>query len=136
MKHIFGILTDFFCFSQLFHPITKEVSRIRCEFFVNSANNYLSRNLGKCSVTKVRVPVLACEHQILQTHPFQVDAHDQDKTLPIINDFDNRFTVYQRDDGDLCMTGYEKVSRVVRKREFKCLFIQCSLLLFFSLQKK
>ena len=95
------------------------MARIRCEYFVNASNNYLSRNIGKCSVTKVRVPTLACQHQILETQPFDITGTNQ--SLPIINDFDNRFTVYQRDDSSLCLTGYEKVSHLVRKCMFSIL---------------
>lgn len=35
--------------------------------------------------------------------------------MPIINDFDNRFTVYQQSDNSFCLTGYEKISHIVRK---------------------
>ncbi|KAH7641081.1 hypothetical protein DERF_000816 [Dermatophagoides farinae] len=100
---------------ELLHPITHEVARIRCEYFVNSANNYMSRSVGKCSLTKVRVPSLACEHQLLETEPFNMPGQPIDSLIPIVNDFDNRTTVYQRTDKTLVLTGYEKVSNVVRK---------------------
>lgn len=89
------------------------MARIRCEYFVNSANNYLSRTIGKCSLTKVRVPSFACEHQLLETEPFDITGDG--KPMPIINDFDNRTTIYQRNDKCLVLTGYQRVSNVVRK---------------------
>ncbi|KPM11148.1 pyruvate dehydrogenase phosphatase regulatory subunit, mitochondrial-like protein [Sarcoptes scabiei] len=99
---------------ELLHPITHEIARIKCDYFVNSANNYLSRTIGKCSLTRVRVPSLACEHQILETQPMTI-PNTGDSIMPIINDFDNRFSIYQHDDKRFILTGYEKVSRVVRK---------------------
>ncbi|KAH9399860.1 hypothetical protein TYRP_017428 [Tyrophagus putrescentiae] len=100
---------------ELIHPTTKEVAKIRCEYFVNSANSYLSRNIGKCSTPRVRIPTLACEHQILVTKPFEIPGCNPNELLPIINDFDNRFTVYQQSDGSFSLTGYEKISHIVRK---------------------
>ena len=104
---------------ELIHPLTHETAKIRCEYFVNSANNYLSRNIGKCSNVRVRIPTLACEHQILVTDPYTIQ---HDKPFPILTDFDNRFTLYQQKDNSFCITGYERQSHVVRKRKFFLIF--------------
>lgn len=114
----------------MIHPITNELARIRVEYFVNAANNFLSRNIGKCSPTRVRVPTLACEHQILQTHPFRLPNQSADEVMPIITDFDNRFTAFQRNDHSFCLTGYEKVSRIVRKCRLILCFCCCRTLPF------
>jgi hypothetical protein len=100
---------------ELINCETNELKRIECEYFVNSANNFWTRILGKRSVTKVRAPTLQVINQVLETKPFDLINDNNDNQIPILHDVDSRFTAYQRNDHSFCLTGYEKVSKVVQQ---------------------
>ena len=93
---------------ELFDCKTGSVKRINCHYFINAPNNYLTRNIAKRSVTRVRVPTLCVHNQVLSTKPFE-------DILPIIHSFDDKFSVYQTSDKRLFLTGYEKVSKILFK---------------------
>ncbi|CAG2183259.1 unnamed protein product, partial [Oppiella nova] len=82
------------------------VKRIDCQYFVNSANNYLTRLIAKRCPTRVRIPTLCVYNQLMVTKPFDglVDSSGSDSIVPIIHDFDQKFTVYQTSDRSLCLT--------------------------------
>ncbi|CAG2106936.1 unnamed protein product [Medioppia subpectinata] len=99
---------------------TNRAKRIDCQYFVNSSNNYLTRLIAKRCPTRVRIPTLCTYNQVMVTKPFD-GLHGTggdgggDSGVPIIHDFDQRFTVYQTSDRSLYLTGYEKVSKILQK---------------------
>ena len=102
---------------ELFDCKTNTTKRIECQHFVNGSNNYLTRLIAKRSPTRVRIPTLSVQNQTLISQPFdrrQTGISSGD-VLPVIHDFDKRFTVYQSSDQRLCLSGYEKVSKILQK---------------------
>jgi hypothetical protein len=63
----------------------------------------------------VRTPTLQVINQVLQTKPFHLTNYNNDNQIPILHDFDSRFTAYQTNDHSFCLTGYQKVSKVVQQ---------------------
>ena len=100
---------------EVFDCTTNCVTRIECNYFINASNNYLTRLIAKRSVTRVRVPTLCIHNQILKTKPFNDFNVNDSQRLPVIHDFDQRFTVYQTSDRSLTLTGYEIVSKILLK---------------------
>ena len=79
---------------------------ISCEYFVNCGGIW-SRELGKKSVPKVKVPLQACEHYYLVTKGINIDP-----MLPVIRDPDGY--VYAREwSGGLMVGGFEPVAKPV-----------------------
>ena len=79
---------------------------IACEYFVNCGGIW-SRELGKKSDPKVKVPLQACEHYYLVTKPIGIDP-----MLPVIRDPDGY--VYVREwSGGLMVGGFEPVAKPV-----------------------
>ncbi len=63
----------------------------------------------------MRTPTLQVINQVLQTKPFHLTNYNNDNQIPILHDFDSRFTAYQTNDHSFCLTGYQKVSKVVQQ---------------------
>ncbi|XP_054164709.1 pyruvate dehydrogenase phosphatase regulatory subunit, mitochondrial-like [Oppia nitens] len=97
---------------------TNRVKRIDCQYFINSANNYLTRLIAKRCPIRVRIPTLCVHNQVMITKPFDIPSGDSNSLsnyMPIVHDFDQRFTVYQTSDGSVHLTGYERVAKILQK---------------------
>lgn len=77
---------------------------IKCEYFVNCAGQW-SRELGKRTIPKVRVPVHSCEHYYIVTQPIE----GMDRNLPVIRDPDGH-CYFREWNGGVMAGGFEPPS--------------------------
>ncbi|GAB1607286.1 pyruvate dehydrogenase phosphatase regulatory subunit, mitochondrial-like [Argonauta hians] len=80
---------------------------IKCEYFVNCSGMW-SREVGKRTIPRVRVPVHACEHFYIVTKPFG----NIDPMMPVVRDYDGQ--VYIREwSGGVLAGGFEPQAKPV-----------------------
>ncbi|XP_055956518.1 pyruvate dehydrogenase phosphatase regulatory subunit, mitochondrial [Patella vulgata] len=87
--------------------VKTSAGKINCEYFVNCAGQW-SREVGKLSTPKVRVPLHACEHYYLVTKPVE----GVDRMMPVIRDFDGYISTREWNGGILA-GGFEPEARPV-----------------------
>jgi len=89
--------------------------RLGCEYFVN-AGGFWAKNIGKLSSPQIKIPVLSCEHQMLETAPSSLLAADINY---ILHNCDEKIAIFKQADDSFIVEGYPLVSRPIDPQDAK-----------------